>query len=60
EYFFPYKNKGVSNNLCCFTQFILHTPKTAQYIITLVSKEASKKWNEDVVDFVLSSYNQLF
>ncbi|MDE7311066.1 MAG: hypothetical protein K2N87_05510 [Eubacterium sp.] len=35
-------------------------PKTAQYIITLVSKEASKKWNEDVVDFVLSSYNQLF
>lgn len=31
-------------------------PKTAQYIVTLVSKEASKKWKQEVVDFVLSTY----
>ena len=31
-------------------------PKTAQYIVTLVSKEASGKWNQDVTEFMLSTY----
>lgn len=31
-------------------------PETAQYLVTLVSKEASGIWNRDVAEFILATY----